>query len=115
MKVLKNYLILATSTIILLSFNGCTIIWGDPEHCEPKIEVQKEIIYLNKKIPDLVKSPKALDYNISYINYNDVTYYQLLLEDGEILKLNWNRYKSWAESNYKILKNLKENNQTKER
>lgn len=102
MKVLMNCLILGIS----IFFIGCS---PKQDECKPQIKTQYKTVYLSQDIPEISKPPKALDYTVSYINYNNVTYYQLTLKDGEILKLNWKRYKAWAESNYKILQDLKEN------
>lgn len=100
MKVFIIYLILVSSFILLLTGCGCS------KPLPPEIIIQKEVVYLNKPIPLVQDAPIGLDYKMSYIKYNDNVYYQMTLEDGEILKLNWDRYKSWATTNYKILKDL---------
>jgi hypothetical protein len=102
-QILKICLVLVFS----LSLTGCHIVWEEPKPCIPEIQIQDKLIYLDKPIPEIQEPPIALKYKVEYIKYNDVTYYQLTLEDGEILKLNYERYKSWAQTNYKIIKTLK--------
>lgn len=67
--------------------------------------VKTEFIY--PKIPDIKEPPITQDYNLTVIKINNVEYYSLGSEDAKILSENWIKFKSWAETNYELLKIIK--------
>ena len=78
--------------LIVLFFTGCA-------------SVKTEFIY--PEIPDILEPPATQDYNLSVIKINNIEYYSLSPEDAKILSENWIRFKSWAETNYELLKIIK--------
>ncbi|EAI0948211.1 hypothetical protein E1I37_09780 [Campylobacter coli] len=79
-------------TLIPFIFIGCA-------------SVKTEFIY--PKIPDIKEPPITQDYNLTVIKINNVEYYSLSSEDAKILSENWIKFKSWAETNYELLKIIK--------
>ncbi|MGI7717383.1 hypothetical protein ACNGMK_09070 [Campylobacter coli] len=78
--------------LIPFIFMGCTT-------------VRTEFIY--SKIPDVKEPPTTQDYNLTVIKINNIEYYSLSPEDAKILSENWIKFKSWAETNYELLKIIK--------
>lgn len=78
--------------LIALIFIGCTT-------------VRTEYIY--PEMPDIKEPPETRDYNLSIIKINNTEYYSLSPEDAKILSENWVKFKSWAETNYELLKVIK--------
>ena len=78
--------------LIVLFFTGCA-------------SVKTEFIY--PEIPDILEPPATQDYNLSVIKINNIEYYSLSPEDAKNLSENWIRFKSWAETNYELLKIIK--------
>lgn len=78
--------------LIVLIFVGCA---------PAKIE------FVYPEIPDISEPPLTQDYNLSVIKINNIEYYSLSPDDAKILSENWIRFKSWAETNYELLKIIK--------
>ena len=105
-KSLTTFLILASS-FTLFSLTGCC------KKPEPEILVEQKIVYLKQDIPKVVEPPKMLDYETKYLHLNDRDYYIMTLADGDIMLSNWDRFHIWGMSNYKILKNLESQKDSK--
>lgn len=67
--------------------------------------VRTEFVY--PEIPDIKEPPITQDYNLTVIKINNIEYYSLSPEDAKILSENWIKFKSWAETNYELLKIIK--------
>ena len=111
---------ISTICLVLVSslLTGCTFTWTDPEPPEPclpkkEIVIQERIVYIAPTYPEPEDKPEYIDYKMEYIKYNEKIYYQMSLEDGDTMLLNWDRYKIWAETNYKILIDLNKNKKDK--
>ena len=48
------------------------------------------------------------EYKLNLIEINSNKFYSLTVEDARKLSENWIKYKMWAETNYELLKHIKE-------
>lgn len=84
--------------ILVISISGCS-------KC-PEPEVVTEYKYLKIPLPNIPDKPLFVKYNMFEANFNGDDFYVIPRNDGAILSSNWESYKDWAETNYKILKAL---------
>lgn len=112
---LKQVLLISLVLVSSLFLSGCTCWFTDaPKPPKPEIITITKIQYVTKPMGPVTEPPIALDYSSSFIRLNNKTYYLTSTEDGEIMMLNYKRYKSWSMTNYNLLKELKDYNATKE-
>jgi len=95
---------------LAISFSGCfscpePVI---PEPVEPKVIFKHE--YIKVPFPRTQDKPLFIEYQMNMINLNGTDYYFMTIPNGSILNSNWIVYKSWAETNYKTLKDLEKVN-----
>jgi hypothetical protein len=86
-------------TILAFSFYGCA------SKVEPKVIVKIE--YIKRPLPVLEEKPKPLKYEMIQVNFNSNDYYCSTKEDAVILESNWISYRTWADTNYQHLLNMK--------
>lgn len=98
---MKMILHLTLSAILVLSLSGCG------QKC-PEPEVITKIVEVKQPIPDVQEKPDAQSYDMIMVNFGGVDYYAMTLADGAIMASNWTSHENWANTNYKILMNLKD-------
>lgn len=64
--------------------------------------------FIHAKLPDIPKKPEMSEYKLNLIEINSNKFYSLTVEDARKLSENWIKYKMWAETNYELLKHIKE-------
>lgn len=96
--------------ILGISFSGCT---DCPEPKEPEVIVKTE--FIKRPLATISEKPKFVPYQMIMVNFNGDDYYAIPRVDGNILKTNWLQYQDWAVGNYKMLKDIEneDSNSTK--
>ncbi len=110
---LKNSMLfhVLVASLMLFSLTGC---FHECEVPEAEVHVVQKVVYVKQEIPEVQEPPVGIEYNAKFLHLNGKDYYIMSLTDGEIIKSNWERYQMWSMTNYTILKNLADNNTTKE-
>lgn len=104
----KMTLHLSVLVVLASSLTGCS--WLCPDCPEP--EVKTEYKYIVRPIPDVKPKPKYMPYDVYMVDLKGEGFYVYPLNDGDIMLGNYKAYSEWAETNYKILVNLKDANAT---
>ncbi len=76
---------------------------------EPKIVYRyiEKPIYIHCQKPTIPKKPKAKDYQVLRIKFEENYYYCVDEANARILSENWLKYQNWCESLKTILKDKK--------
>jgi len=108
MKTMKILVKIMVPALLIVLMSGC---WPftDPKPCEPITEYK----YIEKPIPEIQEKPEFIEYSIMMVNFKGEDYYVIPKADGYIMSGNWDSYRGWCEGNFKILKDLKDVNNTK--
>ncbi|NPA53946.1 MAG: hypothetical protein GXO21_04690 [Aquificae bacterium] len=64
-------------------------------------------VYIECQKPAIPEKPKAKDYQVLRIKFEEKYYYCVDVENAKILSENWLKYRNWCESINTILKNIK--------
>lgn len=62
-----------------------------------------KIEQVQKECPSPKKKPEPIDYQFRMIELDGVMYYSLTREEALKLGASWISYRSWAETNYKLM------------